>query len=243
MKLLKLYKLNLKNLYNIFSKAEISKIKSILKQQNISADDLFCKFNITENNQIILIKQKNNFESNDYENLGAKFYEFLKNNKIKKINIFVDTLENLIKKNNIIEKVLNFIHGLNLKSYVFKKYFSTNKKSFKLTIEISSKNNKNLSDNYLEFKAIESGVFLTRDLVSEPPNVLNPKNYVMIINKLSKLGLKIKIYNELAMKKLGMNALLGVGQGSINKSYLATIEWNGNKKSKGKPLAFVGKGV
>ena len=91
-------KLNLKNLYNIFSKAEISKIKSILKQQNISADDLFCKFNITENNQIILIKQKNNFESNDYENLGAKFYEFLKNNKIKKINIFVDTLENLIKK-------------------------------------------------------------------------------------------------------------------------------------------------
>ena len=56
----------------------------------------------------------------------------------------------------------------------------------------------------------------------------------MIINKLSKLGLKIKIYNELAMKKLGMNALLGVGQGSINKSYLATIEWNGNKKSKDK---------
>ena len=236
-------KLNLKNLYNIFSKVEISKIKSILKQQNISADDLFYKFNITENNQIILIKQKKNFESNDYENLGAKFYEFLKNNKIKKINIFVDTLENLIKKNNIIEKVLNFIHGLNLKSYVFKKYFSANKKNFKLTIEISSKNNKNLSDNYLEFKAIESGVFLTRDLVSEPPNVLNPKNYVMIINKLSKLGLKIKIYNELAMKKLGMNALLGVGQGSINKSYLATIEWNGNKKSKDKPLAFVGKGV
>ena len=34
------------------------------------------------------------------------------------------------------------------------------------------------------------------------------------------------------MKKMGMNALLGVGQGSINKSYLVTIEWNGNKKSK-----------
>jgi leucyl aminopeptidase len=45
------------------------------------------------------------------------------------------------------------------------------------------------------------------------------------------------------MKKMGMNALLGVGQGSINKSYLATIEWNGNKNSKEKPLAFAGKGV
>mgnify|MGYP001242277126 CR=1 FL=1 len=42
---------------------------------------------------------------------------------------------------------------------------------------------------------------------------------------------------------MGMNALLGVGQGSINDSYLATIEWSGKKKSDSKPLAFVGKGV
>ena len=49
------------------------------------------------------------------------------------------------------------------------------------------------------------------------------------IKKLSKLGLKIKIYNEKELKKLGLNALLGVGQGSANETYLATIEWNGNK--------------
>ena len=45
------------------------------------------------------------------------------------------------------------------------------------------------------------------------------------------------------LKKLGMHALLGVGQGSIRGSYLVTLEWNGAKKNKSKPLAFVGKGV
>ena len=55
-------------------------------------------------------------------------------------------------------------------------------------------------------------------------------------------GLKINILGEKKLKKLGMNTLLGVGQGSIRGSYLVTMHWNGlNDKSK--PLAFVGKGV
>ena len=87
-----------------------------------------------------------------------------------------------------------------------------------------------IKNNHFKYKAIEYGVFQTRDLVSEPPNILYPKKYVEIIKKLSSLGLKIKIYNESKMKKMGMNALLGVGQGSINESFLVTIEWEGNKK-------------
>ena len=70
-----------------------------------------------------------------------------------------------------------------------------------------------------------------------------PKKYVQEIKKLSLLGLKIQVYNESRMKKMGLNALLGVGQGSTNESFLVTVEWKGNKKSKDKPLAFVGKGV
>ena len=57
------------------------------------------------------------------------------------------------------------------------------------------------------------------------------KTYVQEIKKLSKLGLTIKVYNEKEMKKLGLNALLGVGQGSINNSYLVTIEWKGKSKT------------
>ena len=86
-----------------------------------------------------------------------------------------------------------------------------------------------IEKNYKYYNAIKEGVFLTRDLVSEPPNILNPKAYVNEIQKLSALGLKIKSYNEKELKKLGLNALLGVGQGSVNESFLVTIEWNGKK--------------
>ena len=39
-----------------------------------------------------------------------------------------------------------------------------------------------------------------------------------------------------------MNALLGVGRGSIEKSYLVVLKWNGSPNSK-KNIAYVGKGV
>ena len=73
--------------------------------------------------------------------------------------------------------------------------------------------------------------FLTRDLVSEPGNILHPDEYAKRITKLRKFGLKVTIYDQKKLKKLGFNALLGVGQGSIRGSYLVTIEWNGNKKN------------
>ena len=86
------------------------------------------------------------------------------------------------------------------------------------------------------------GVFLTRDLVSEPGNILHPDEYVKRLIKLKKIGLKITVYDKKKLKKLGCNALLGVGQGSIRGSYLVTMEWDGAKNNS-KPLAFVGKGV
>ena len=55
--------------------------------------------------------------------------------------------------------------------------------------------------------------------------------------------MKITIYDEKKLKKLGMNTLLGVGQGSIRGSYLVTMEWKGDSNKKSKPLGFVGKGV
>ena len=96
--------------------------------------------------------------------------------------------------------------------------------------------------NKLKFKALEEGTFFTRDLVSEPGNVLHPDEYAKRLIKLKKYGLKVTVYDEKKLKKLGCNALLGVGQGSIRGSYLVTVEWNGNN-SKSKPLAFIGKGV
>ena len=134
-----------------------------------------------------------------------------------------------------------FLHGLKLKSYEFKKY-KTKKESRVISINVFGTRNKTSSQNQLKFKALEEGTFYARDLVSEPGNVLHPDEYAKRLNLLKKDGLKINIYDKKKLKKLGMNALLGVGMGSIRGSYLVTMEWNG-AKNKSRPLAFVGKGV
>ncbi len=91
-------------------------------------------------------------------------------------------------------------------------------------------------------KAVAEGVFVARDLVSEPPNVLNPPEMARRCQALSKLGLKVEVLGPKEMLKLGFGALMGVAQGSANEPRMVVMHWNG-AKSKGKPLCFVGKGV
>ena len=236
--------LDFKGKSKTFSVQILNKIQVYLKHLKFKKKkEKIISFDISEENKVLFIIVKKKLVSNNFEELGANFYSFIKTNKIDKVNLYADTLKSFkfYKKNT--ELILNFIHGFNLKSYSFDKYKTQNKNIFYFLLKIISSEKTLLNNNYFRYKAIESGVFQTRDLVSEPPNILYPKKYVEIIKKLSSLGLKIQIYNESKMKKLGMHALLGVGQGSINESFLVTMEWRGNKKSKDKPLAFVGKGV
>jgi leucyl aminopeptidase len=96
-------------------------------------------------------------------------------------------------------------------------------------------------------KAVADGVFLTRDLVSEPPNVLNPAEMAERCKKLTSLGVKVEVLGPKEMQKLGFGALLGVAQGSVNEPRMVVMHWNGNgngkNKGKSKPVAFIGKGV
>jgi leucyl aminopeptidase len=94
--------------------------------------------------------------------------------------------------------------------------------------------------------AVGEGIFLARDLVNEPSNVLYPIEFANRTNALKKLGVRVEVLDVPAMKKLGMNALLGVGQGSAHDSRLVVMQWNGARKTAAKdkaPLAFIGKGV
>ena len=228
----------------IFSAQTLNKIQVYLKNLKFKKiKEKIIGFDISEKNKVLFIVVKENLASNNFEELGANLYSFIKTNKIDKVNLYADTIKffKFYKKNT--ELILRFVHGFSLKSYSFNKYKTQNKNIFYFLLKIISSEKTSLNNNYFRYKAIESGVFQARDLVSEPPNILYPKKYVEIIKKLSSLGIKIQIYNESKMKKLGMLALLGVGQGSINESFLVTMEWRGNKKSKDKPLAFVGKGV
>jgi leucyl aminopeptidase len=200
----------------------VSKIQN-LKFQN------FYFFNIDE--------KKKEF---DYQNLGGKIISealFLKKDKIE---ILFDTLPNKIKKNKTV--IQNLLIGLLSRNYSFDNY-KLDKKIKKIKKIILVTKNKNFINQCLKYaQNVNEGVVETRNLVTTPPNILNPNNFVNQIKKLSKVGLKIEILDEKKLKKLGMNALLGVGQGSSNKSYVAIMKWNGGKKTS-KPLGFVGKGV
>jgi leucyl aminopeptidase len=90
--------------------------------------------------------------------------------------------------------------------------------------------------------AVAEGIFLARDLVNEPANILYPDEFAKRTRSLSKLGVKVEVFDVAAMRKLGMNALLGVGQGSAHDSRMVVMTWNGGK-AKEAPLAFIGKGV
>ncbi len=93
-----------------------------------------------------------------------------------------------------------------------------------------------------DLAAVASGVFLARDLVNEPANVLSTTEFARRIEGLRDLGVEVKILEEAELEKLGMGALLGVGQGSESPSKLAVMQWSGGKKGTA-PLALVGKGV
>ena len=225
-------KFNINPLKKDLSNSEFSYINDLLKNSDLNKN-LFV-FELSSKKKIVLVSIKKNIKNFDIENLGAELYGRVNYGK---------NSEYYLRSNDLISKDKNFIghflHGFKLKSYEFNKY-KTKKDTRFITINVFG--NKPSSNNLLKFKALEEGTFYTRDLVSEPGNVLHPDEYAKRLGSLKKYGLKVNIYDNKKLKKMGMNALLGVGQGSIRGSYLVTVEWNGAKNNS-KPLAFVGKGV
>ena len=238
-------KYDYKDKKNILSTDAIKKVNSFIgalkvkkKKEDINS------FDISARQKCFIIRVKNKYDGYFPQENGGTFFSYLKKFKdISKVDLYLDSLE--FDKDKLVSFFSEFIFGFNLKSYTFNKYKTLDRDKIdkKIDFKIITSNKEKIEKKYKYYEAIKEGVFLTRDLVSEPPNVLSPKAYVQEIKKLSKLGLVIKVYDEKEMKKLGLNALLGVGQGSANESYLVAIEWNGKKKSDAKRLAFVGKGV
>ncbi|MAV76954.1 MAG: leucyl aminopeptidase [Candidatus Marinimicrobia bacterium] len=227
-------KYSINGLKKYLSNSEFSYIQDLLKTTDLKKN-LFV-FEVSSKKKIVLVSIKNNLKTYEVENLGAELYKRINYGKNSEYFIVSDSV--LGKHDNFLG---HFLHGLKLKSYEFKKY-KTKKDTRIILINVAGNKNKPTAQNQLKFKALEEGTFYARDLVSEPGNVLHPDEYARRLSSLRKDGLKVNIYDEKKLKKLGMNALIGVGQGSIRGSYLVTMEWNGAKNNS-KPLAFVGKGV
>ena len=135
--------------------------------------------------------------------------------------------------------------GAQLRNYRFDKYKTKDKPEQKLsltelTVIVSGPADARRA--YEKLAPAVDAVFLTRDLVSEPANVLYPVEFARRAKELTKLGVKVQILGETEMKKLGMHVLLGVGQGSARESQLLVMTWMNGPKSQ-KPVALIGKGV
>ncbi len=214
-------------------------INSILLK-NKDEDYFVFNYHSLRPKKIIFINQKDKKEDFENQNIGGNVINEIKS--AKEINVIFSNESKTLE-----DYYFNFFLGCFLKKYSFKKYktiFKKNENTKEITNLLITSLNKIFFNKIINnVENIINGVFLTRDLVSEPPNYLNPEKFVSEIKKLSKLGLKVEVFDYSKMKKIGMNALLGVAQGSKNLPYFVTITWKPNNSKNKKPLSFIGKGV
>ena len=139
----------------------------------------------------------------------------------------------------------SFGYGVLLGGYRFDKYRTKLKPEQKpalTALTVATSEPSAAQDAFEEFVGVARGVALTRDLVSEPANILHPESFADRCRALAGDGVAVDILGEAQMADLGMRALLGVGQGSARESKLVVMRWQGGEADDA-PLAVVGKGV
>ncbi len=184
----------------------------------------------------------------DPENLGGALVARLETSGVREVTVMVDGVGAI--KSKAPQRAAHVGFGALLRAYRFDKYRTKEKAEDKPTlakVTLMVANPGAARRAFADLEAIAEGVFFTRDLVSEPANVIYPKSFAREARKLTKLGVKVQVLGEAEMRKLNMGALLGVSQGSDREGQLVVLRWNGApKRAKGKakrPIAFVGKGV
>jgi leucyl aminopeptidase len=140
--------------------------------------------------------------------------------------------------------------GARLRAYRFDRYKTRQKPESRPSLEqlaVATAAKAAAAHAFEPLDKTANSVFFTRDLVSEPGNVIYPETLAAQAQQLAELGVEVEILDEKEMGKLGMNALLGVAQGSARPPRLVVMQWRGTSSSAGgglsAPLAFVGKGV
>lgn len=187
--------------------------------------------------------KKDEFTAMKAESLGGKLCAALDDSNIENIEFYCD---NDISESGVLAGYMG--SGLKLRSYKFDHYQSkTDEKTKQKTLLRANFvvfDEEGANETYTEQYAVINGVYFARDLVNEPPNMLYPEAYAKRIKeRLKPLGVEVDILDEKKMDKLGMGALLAVGQGSDRASRMVIMRWKGDKNNTDAPLGFVGKGV
>jgi leucyl aminopeptidase len=142
------------------------------------------------------------------------------------------------------EAAANFAFGATLRGYRFDRYRTKEKPEQKPSLRVLTLMTRDAAAARRAFaplKELAEGVFLTRNLVSEPANVIYPETLAAAARQLTRVGVRVEVLDERRMRRLRMNALLGVGQGSVHPPRLVVMQWRGGARAA--PLAFIGKGV
>jgi leucyl aminopeptidase len=142
------------------------------------------------------------------------------------------------------EAAAHLAHGAALRSWRFDRYRTTMKDKQKPTLAaIDVLGATGAEAFHASLAAIAGGVARTRELVSEPANILYPESFVERCQDMAGLGIELTVLDADDMRALGMGALLGVAQGSVRPARMLAMRWNGLGTEAGKPVVLVGKGV
>src|SRR5688572_2982203 len=176
------------------------------------------------------------------QSLGGRLVAALNGTGEKDVSVWIEQIGDM--KLDEAAFAANLAYGARLRFYRFDKYKTKEKPEQKPSLKHFNVLVAETADAKRAFGPMDKvvdAVNFTRDLVSEPANIIYPETLAAEAKKLAEFGVEVKVLGVKEMTRLGMGALLGVGQGSDRESQLVTMQWNGGGKEK--PIAFVGKGV
>lgn len=196
--------------------------------------------------RIILVGfgQRKDLSHKGLQDIGGHIYAALAETPDKEAVLHLGDLSaNSLGKGDIAALIAS---GTLMRSWRFDKYM-TKQKAEDLpqldTFSVITEDPESATEAFKPLKAVAEGVFLCREVATEPCNIIYPETYAeKIKTELKPLNVDVEILNEKDMKKLGMGCLLGVGQGSAKESRLVVMQWKGGPSDQ-QPIAFIGKGV
>ncbi|WP_291725692.1 leucyl aminopeptidase family protein [Bernardetia sp.] len=184
--------------------------------------------------------EENYIQKEKMRNQGFLVSQMLKKHSLSKLQVFADAI--LTK-----DSVLCFLEGLNLGSYSYeKKGSSENYFRDTLQVEVVFPNeNEILEQEELErLTTLCDAVWLTRDLVNDPPNF---KKSSLLGQKIEELGqeagFQTEIWDKERIKAEKMGGLLGVSQASYEDPIFAKLTYSPKDATNDTPIVLVGKGV
>jgi leucyl aminopeptidase len=176
-------------------------------------------------------------DAGDYQKAGGEIIAKVQTSGAKHIAIHAENLS--------AQAAAEAAYGATLRNWRMDKYRTKLAETAKPSVEALSVAGAPAETAALwtRYAAIADGVALTKELVTEPANIIYPESFVERCKHLADLGVEITILDDKQMAELGMGALLGVAQGSRRPARLLAMKWDGTGGAQERPVAFVGKGV